>query len=711
MKKLITLILTAFIVLWAVMASAGMLLNYPVFAAIDSNGDPLASGKLYCYVAGTSTAKDSYSDKACTTPNANPVVLDSDGEATVYLLGTYKLVLKTSADVTIWTVDDVGFTEIGGAAYYYPSVDAADHGATGSNNTIKYYVDTIGATNKATIFLRHDSGSEWTDYVFSTDDDYSSNANISFIAEQGARFDPDSGVTVTFHSPSKIIAAPTQHIKTGSGKFRFAYGGDVYGEWWGAVADDSTDSTTTLQAALDSGGTTRTVTSEGMKLQLLGGIYQTGTLSVYGKWTIQGENKRGSELKAKASLNDTVLDLTNDYASFITLREFSINGNKANQASGTCYGINFNRTGTEISTSGYHHIENIEVRDCYSSGLYIIGQSNGSSFISVVTHDNNEMGFNIGGGSDNYFTGCSSFNNEWYGFYVTGPNNHFSNCKAFLNGNNTGADATFYGSSKQPAWVFRDTGTDTTASNTLSSCTAQQNYGPGFYFADAEHITGSALVVDSNGKGSDGAQHDAGIYLKASTNINLQVVGNNYLASDQSYTVWIDADCDLLNLNVESADQVTGDIKTAFGADAKDHHIVLNGALYETSAELMAHGALSSGSQNDISFAWQNPYSYQIIVTKVIVHVATAAGASATMDVGRDADGTGTGNEFLDGFDIDTAAVYNSLGEGSSGKTSSVEGLQVDGSGGTNDYITGAILDDDALSLAGNYYIFFIRRR
>ena len=84
------------------------------FQAFDSTGAPLSGGKLHTYEAGTSTNKTTYSDSALTTPNANPVVLDSRGEAAVFGTGSYKFVLKTSADVTLWTVDDV---EVVGVAY------------------------------------------------------------------------------------------------------------------------------------------------------------------------------------------------------------------------------------------------------------------------------------------------------------------------------------------------------------------------------------------------------------------------------------------------------------------------------------------------------------------------------------------------------------------------------------------------------------------
>lgn len=80
----------------------------PKFRAFDSNGDPLAGGLLYAYAAGTSTPQDTFTTRAGDVANANPVVLDANGEADVWWTpGTaYKFVLKNSAGVTRWTVDN-----------------------------------------------------------------------------------------------------------------------------------------------------------------------------------------------------------------------------------------------------------------------------------------------------------------------------------------------------------------------------------------------------------------------------------------------------------------------------------------------------------------------------------------------------------------------------------------------------------------------------
>lgn len=81
------------------------------FRAFDAEGEPLAGGKVHTYYAGTSSPKESYTDAINYTPNANPVVLDANGEADIFLDGSYKIVLKDSDDVTQWTLDNIRLTD------------------------------------------------------------------------------------------------------------------------------------------------------------------------------------------------------------------------------------------------------------------------------------------------------------------------------------------------------------------------------------------------------------------------------------------------------------------------------------------------------------------------------------------------------------------------------------------------------------------------
>jgi len=81
----------------------------PQFA--DAAGTPVASGKLYSFVAGTAlTPQPTYSDVELTIANPNPSLLNAAGQSptAIYLLPTgYLFRLDTAADVTLWTVDDV----------------------------------------------------------------------------------------------------------------------------------------------------------------------------------------------------------------------------------------------------------------------------------------------------------------------------------------------------------------------------------------------------------------------------------------------------------------------------------------------------------------------------------------------------------------------------------------------------------------------------
>lgn len=81
---------------------------FPKFRAFTAAGLPLVGGLLYTYAAGTTTPLATYTDYGGGTPNANPVVLDGNGEANVWLGSSpYKFVLKSSTGVTQWTVDNI----------------------------------------------------------------------------------------------------------------------------------------------------------------------------------------------------------------------------------------------------------------------------------------------------------------------------------------------------------------------------------------------------------------------------------------------------------------------------------------------------------------------------------------------------------------------------------------------------------------------------
>ena len=81
----------------------------PKLQFLDANGNPLVGGKLFTYIAGTTTPKTTYTTAAQSTANTNPIILDARGEANVWLLAgeAYKFVVQNAASVTQYTVDQI----------------------------------------------------------------------------------------------------------------------------------------------------------------------------------------------------------------------------------------------------------------------------------------------------------------------------------------------------------------------------------------------------------------------------------------------------------------------------------------------------------------------------------------------------------------------------------------------------------------------------
>lgn len=94
--------------------------SIPSFQFLDSNGAPISGGKLYTCQVGTTCTSSSHTTQTTYTTylgpsgssNANPVVLDSAGRATIYFSSAvlYKLTLNDSTDATTYfSVDGVRF--------------------------------------------------------------------------------------------------------------------------------------------------------------------------------------------------------------------------------------------------------------------------------------------------------------------------------------------------------------------------------------------------------------------------------------------------------------------------------------------------------------------------------------------------------------------------------------------------------------------------
>ena len=84
------------------------------------DGLPLAGGKVYTWIAGSTTPKQTFTDASGATPATNPIILDAYGMASIWLgQGSYKFSVHNSADVQIYPdIDNVS----GDAQYIAGSV-------------------------------------------------------------------------------------------------------------------------------------------------------------------------------------------------------------------------------------------------------------------------------------------------------------------------------------------------------------------------------------------------------------------------------------------------------------------------------------------------------------------------------------------------------------------------------------------------------------
>lgn len=234
----------------------------------DNNGLPLASGKLYFYEAGTTTPKDVYSDFSAGTPLANPVILDSSGRAQVWGIGSYKIVIATSADVIIKTVDDVfmngAVADIVGGFHVdhttgpqpYPVVfehsnvfsnlDTYGSGtvtikSTGQNNNqpllyLSKVIDTSSLGNGANLILANSGGStKTTSSIFAVDLEMV--ANNSLINSTNGKFEVGALSSFTVDGSGESggglwYLAPRRADATGFERmidiFQLSHGGRIY---------------------------------------------------------------------------------------------------------------------------------------------------------------------------------------------------------------------------------------------------------------------------------------------------------------------------------------------------------------------------------------------------------------------------------------------------------------------------------------------------
>lgn len=113
----------------------------PIFQ-FNQGGIPLSGGKLFTYQAGTAIKQTTYLNSDGSTPNTNPIILDTNGQCVVYLSTglNYKFTLSPSTDTDpptnpFWTADNL-FSNV------VPALPYSDAGGSSDAITGTYIVST-----------------------------------------------------------------------------------------------------------------------------------------------------------------------------------------------------------------------------------------------------------------------------------------------------------------------------------------------------------------------------------------------------------------------------------------------------------------------------------------------------------------------------------------------------------------------------------------
>ena len=274
----------------------------PYESVYDLNGKPLDGAKLYFYKTGTNTPKDSYSDSAFTTANANPVIADSQGTfGDIFLSGEYRVTLKDKNDVI---------------QPNYPA-DTVQGDATivvrDTKAEVAALTFTYGDAGR-TVFITSANGCEFTMRYNATPGTYADNG----AAYCGTEFIPSGG--------------------DGTIGLTRDYYGFVNAKWFGVTLDGTTDDTAAYTTALASfpatGGTL--FIPEGTSIV-------SSKISVPNKVIITGVGMFSTEIKAAASFNDTAIfepSSIDGTQQAMSITDLSVHGNKAGGALITTAAIN-----------------------------------------------------------------------------------------------------------------------------------------------------------------------------------------------------------------------------------------------------------------------------------------------------------------------------------------------------------------------------------
>jgi len=415
----------------------------PVFGAaaqlFDDIGQPLAAGKIFTYLAGTTTNAAVYTSSLGNIAHSNPIILDAAGRVPtgeIWLTDniSYKFVVTDANNALIGTYDNIAgvtaATTAANVSYTPPFTNsvtttvqaklgqtmsikdfgAVCDGVTNDTLAVQTAIATISA-NRITLIIPAATKIA-ANLTFS--------ANTQLLFQNGGRFIGTSGLEVI--TLQRAPVANIQQIFQNCDPY-VTTGMTVFPEWFGAVKDGSTSDLAAFQAAI------RCLRNVGGIIQLQSGFYAIADELAIGfdDITIQGAGNNASWIKVTGTNKNGVKINGVGGAPIrnIMLRDFSII--LATPATALCFGLN-------LYFCVFPIVERMQVHD-FLVGVRMEGATNsqitkvGSTYTGST---NNFWGFHVFGGAsggasanassilrDCYVSGVAGLTGQ-IGFNVTG---------------------------------------------------------------------------------------------------------------------------------------------------------------------------------------------------------------------------------------------------------------------------------------------------
>jgi len=221
----------------------------------------------------------------------------------------------------------------------------------------------------------------------------------------------ETGIDLTINSPEHIIAPPRRQIFVieGTGEVIFSNEGLVYPQWWGALADGSTDDKAEIQAAITS------LATPGGVVKILPGTYKIDTVvTLDSNVQIIGVDPETCIFKTK---NTGHHGLHAETETNIIIANIGIDGNRSGDT-------------TTVGNIGlfYHDCTHCDIINCrvydylgQAIGVGGVSSPGESSYIRVLDcrcYDNNDHAIDFNAVQAGLIRGCFCYNNELSGIFV-----------------------------------------------------------------------------------------------------------------------------------------------------------------------------------------------------------------------------------------------------------------------------------------------------